>query len=417
MGGSCADPLGHPQTLLMFFKKLLSEPRPVSERGSSNGATGNTVLKAVSGVVGNTAEIVVAPPTKSAEDSLGLVLDALGGMLTALARYPIDLPDRSGEESSREFGLWHRHATLGYALQEGNGQGSVGIGERDWDGVVRAVTEQRREEHRYVDASISELREALWACVETVHNAVKVDHTTDNTTDVQMERAKNALKRMQTGSIKQEVLGAVLAIESAMQARREQQQEQYVSLATRLDRLGRQLEEARKESTTDPLTGLGNRKLFDMMAPRAVQMFSLGRQPVVLLMVDLDKLKLVNDMYGHQAGDQAIQALANALGRVFLRQSDVLCRFGGDEFTAILHNTDWKMAQTLARRLQEQLAGMPAPHPAMEFSIGASVGVAQLEMHEDVGEWLARADKALYKAKQNGRDRVCVAETLLLRSA
>jgi diguanylate cyclase (GGDEF)-like protein len=401
----------------MFFKKLTTEPRPTSERSSSHGATGSPVLKAIPGGAGLPAPVSASTALASAEDSLGLVLDALGGVLTALARYPIELPDRPGEESAREIGKWQRHATLGYALDEGTGQGSVGVKDRDWDGVVRAVTEQRRDEHKYVESSITELRDALWACVETVHNAVKVDHTADATTEQQMDRAKNALKRMQTGSIKQEVLGAVLAIESALQTRREQQQEQYVSLATKLDRLGRQLEEARRESTTDPLTGLGNRKLFDMMGPRAVQMFSLSRQPIVLLMIDLDKLKMVNDMYGHQAGDAAIQSLANALSKVFLRQSDVLCRYGGDEFAAILHNTDWKMAQTLARRLQEQVALMPAPHPAMEFSIGASVGVAQLELHEEVDEWMARADKALYKAKQNGRDRVCVAESLILRSA
>ena len=345
------------------------------------------------------------------------MLDALGGVLTALARYPIDLPDRPGEESAGAIERWQRHATLGYAITEGNGTRSVGVNDRDWCGVVRAVTEQRRDEHQYVESSISELREALWSCVETVHKAVKIDHTADASTDTEMDRAKNALKRMQTGSIKQEVLGAVLSIEGALQARRDQQQEQYVSLATKLDRMGKQLEEARKESTTDPLTGIGNRKLFDMMGPRAVQMFALGRQPVVLLMIDLDKLKLVNDMYGHQAGDAAIANLGGALAKVFLRQSDVLCRYGGDEFVAILHNTDWKMAQTLARRLQEQIAAMPAPHPAMEFSIGASVGVAQLEAHEEVDEWIARADKALYKAKQNGRDRVCVAESLLLKSA
>jgi diguanylate cyclase (GGDEF)-like protein len=348
----------------------------------------------------------------SAEHSLGLVLDAIGGILTALSRYPLDLPDRSGEDTAREMTRWHRHATLGFPLEE-HESGSAAVHERDWTGVVRAVTDQRRDEHRYVSASINELRDALWACVETVHNAVKADHSADQTTEEQMERAKGALKRMQTGSIKQEVLGAVLAIESALQERREQQKEQYVSLATKLDRLGKQLEEARRESTTDALTGLGNRKLFDVMAPRALQMFSLGRQPVVLLMVDMDKLKLVNDMYGHQAGDQAIQNLGKALGKTFLRQSDVLCRLGGDEFAAILHNTDWKMAQTLARRLQEQLAAMPAPHPAMEFSVGASVGVAQLEIHEDVEEWVARADKALYKAKQNGRERVCIAEGLV----
>ena len=401
----------------MFFKKLLSEPRPSIERSSSNGATGSPVLQASSGGAGQAATISVAPTSHSSEAGLGLVLDALGGVLTALSRYPIDLPDRPGEQSAEEIGRWQRHATLGFALEEGTGTSSVGVNDRDWGGVVRAVTEQRRDEHKYVESSITELREALWACVETVHNAVKIDHTADSSTGTQMDRAKDALKRMQTGSIKQEVLGAVLAIEGALQTRRDQQQEQYVSLATKLDRMGKQLEEARKDSTTDPLTGIGNRKLFDTMGPRAVQMYALSRQPVVLLMIDLDKLKLVNDMYGHQAGDQAISNLGKALSKVFLRQSDVLCRYGGDEFAVILQNTDWKMAQTLARRLQEQVGAMPAPHPAMEFSIGASVGVAQLEAHEEVDEWIARADKALYKAKQNGRDRVCVAESLLPHTA
>jgi len=387
----------------MFFKTLVSEPRPSIERGSSTGATGSPVLNALF--------------SQNSEAGLGMVLDALGGVLTALARYPIDLPDRPGEESADELKRWHRHATLGYALDEGNGSGSVGVHDRDWGGVVRAVTEQRRDEHRYLQSSISELREALWACVETVHNAVKIDRTADASTDSEMDRAKHALKRLQTGSIKQEVLGAVLAIEGALQTRREQQQEHYVSLATKLDRMGKQLEEARKESTTDPLTGIGNRKLFDMMGPRAVQRFALGRQPVALLMIDLDKLKLVNDMYGHQAGDAAIANLGGALAKVFLRESDVLCRYGGDEFAAILHNTDGKMAQMLARRFQEYVAAMPAPHPAMEFSIGASVGVAQLDAHEELDAWIARADKALYKAKQNGRDRVCVADSLLLESA
>ncbi len=391
----------------MFFKKLYAEPRPTPERSSSDGAMRSEV-RAIPG----TAPVAATPVLHNAEQSLGLVLDALGGVLTALSRFPLETPDKPADEVAKELGRWQKHATMGLPLDDGEGQ-SLAVPERDWNGVVRAVTDQRMTEHKYVESSINELREALWACVETVHNAVKVDHVTDATADTQMERAKNALKRLQTGSIKQEVLGAVLAIESALQTRREQQQEQYVTLATKLDRLGKQLEDARRESTTDALTGLGNRKLFDMTAPRAIQMFSLSRQPVVLLMIDLDKLKLVNDMYGHQAGDQAIINLSKALSKVFLRQSDVLCRLGGDEFAAILHNTDWKMAQTLGRRLQEQLAQMPAPHPAMEFSVGASVGVAQLEFHEEVEEWVARADKALYKAKQNGRDRCVVAEGLV----
>ena len=347
------------------------------------------------------------------DDSVGLVLDAIGGLISALARHPLDLADRSAEDCAEELTAWQRHATLGFPIADGGSLAAVGINERDWDGLVRAVTGIRREEHRHVSGTINDLREALWACVETVHRSVQVDVHTDKTAEAQMSKARSALQRMQTGSIKSEIMGAVSAIEGALQSRKDQQQERYVTLATKLDRLGRQLEEARRESTTDALTGLGNRKLFDAMVPRAIQMFSMARQPVVLLMADVDKLKLINDMYGHQAGDAVITGLATALSKVFLRQSDIVCRIGGDEFAAILSNTDWRTAETLARRLQEHMAELPAPHPSMEFQVGASVGVAQLELHEELDEWVARADRALYRAKQNGRDRVCVAEGLV----
>lgn len=398
----------------MFFRKS-TEPRPASERSGSVGVPGSPQLKAVNGGSKRPTPLHSKSVGNASDDaSIGLVLDALGGVLAALARYPLELTDKPASESAHEFTAWQRHATMGYPIVEGTGHAAVGIQDRDWPGLVRAVTAQRREEHRLVTTSIDELREALWACVETVHKAVQIDHQTDKTAGQQMERARVALQRMQTGSIKEEVTGAVTAIAGALQSRREQQQERYLTLATKLDRVGRQLEEARRESTTDALTGLGNRKLFDTMAPRAIQMFALSQQPVSLLMIDLDKLKLVNDMYGHQAGDAAIAGLASALSKVLLRQTDCLCRIGGDEFACILSNTDAKIAATLARRLQDAIAQIPAPHPSMEFKVGASIGIAQLEPFDEVDEWVARADKALYKAKQNGRDRVCVAESVVL---
>jgi diguanylate cyclase (GGDEF)-like protein len=313
------------------------------------------------------------------------------------------MPDRPAADTAAEFGRWQRHATMGVPINPGEQESAVGIRNRDWDGVLRTFSEQRREENRYVDSAVGELRDALWACVETVHNAVKIDQRADSTAEVQMERARTAITRLQTGSIKQEVLGAVSAIQDALQARRDQQEQHYVSLATKLDRLGRQLEEAKRESTTDPLTGLGNRKMFDNMAQRAMHLHALGRTPVTLVMIDLDKLKFVNDMYGHQSGDAFITGVAKAMSKVFLRQSDVICRNGGDEFSAILNNTDWKVAHSLAKRLQEQIALMPSPHPALEFQVSASIGLAQLDAAEELDEWVARADKALYKAKQGER--------------
>jgi diguanylate cyclase (GGDEF)-like protein len=346
---------------------------------------------------------------RNADEAISLVLDAMGGVLSALSRYPLDLPQRPADESAKQLSAWQRHATMGLPVDSEDGGRAVGIVERDWSGLVRAVSEQRREEHRYVESAIGELRDALWACVETVHKAVRIENITDQQAESQMERARVAITRLQTGSIKQEVLGAVTAIESALQTRRDHHRDQYTTLASKLDKLGRQLEEARKESTTDPLTGVGNRKLFDIMGPRAIQLASLGNAPVALLMIDLDKLKMVNDMYGHLAGDAFITGVAKCLSKVFMRQTDVVCRYGGDEFAVILNNTESKVAQSLADRLMEHVAEMPPPHPAMEFQVAASVGIALLETHEELEHWVARADKALYKAKQNGTSRVCVA--------
>ena len=402
----------------MFFKKLTADRGAAPDKASAGvkpapALTNPPTLVAIAGgaprKLGHTPARGVIPMPQAGSEEVGLVLDTIGGMLASFGRHAFDMPDRPAQDVTSEFGRWQRHATMGVSILPAEVASTVGIRERDWDGVLRTFTEQRREENRYVENAVGELRDALWACVETVHHAVKIDHKTDVSTESHMQRARTALSRLQTGSIKQEVLGAISAIQDALQARRDQQELQYVSLATKLDRLGRQLEDAKRESTTDPLTGLGNRKLFDTTTQRAIQMHSLGRAPVTLVMIDLNKLKFVNDMYGHQAGDAFITGVAKAMSKVFMRQSDVICRHGGDEFCAVLNNTNLAVSLTLAQRLRDQIANMPSPHPGLEFQVGASMGLALLESSEDVEEWIARADKALYKAKQG--DGIAVAET------
>jgi diguanylate cyclase len=351
-------------------------------------------------------------------DEVGLVLDTLGSILTAFARHAFDLPDRSAAQIMTDLQRWQRHATLGLPLQthEDDEGGMLGVRERDWDGIARTFTSHRRDESRYVDSAVTELRDALWAVVETVHNAVKVEQSADRVADTQVMRARTAITRLQTGQIKQEVLGALTAIEESFRVRQAEMQAQYQALAGRIENLGAELEEAKKESTTDPLTGLGNRKLFDAMAARALHMRALSRQPVVLLMIDLDKFKLVNDMYGHQSGDQTLVNVAKCMSKVFLRQNDVVCRYGGDEYAVVLNNTDLKVAQMLARRLLEAIAQMPSPNPNMEFAVGASIGIAEYDGEENLESWLARADKALYTAKQMAGDRIAVAGATLAES-
>ena len=382
----------------MFFKKSgPPNPPPKPAPGASEG--GAPTLRLVSDAP-TPADSATAPHPRTTD--VGLVLDALGSVLAAFARFTFDLPEKPAHESAAELSRWQRHATLGVPMTSDGSAAAIGVHPRDWTGVVRSFSEHRRAEKRFVDSAVTDLRDALWACIHTVHKAVKVDVAADATVGEHMQRARRAIAGLEIAVIKEEVLGALSSMESALHVRRSEHESQFRSLASRLDLLRDQLEEARLESSTDALTSLGNRKLFDQAIERAVQYHSLSRSPVCLLLIDVDALKAVNDTHGHQAGDAVIMAVGSCLSKVFLRQSDTVCRFGGDEFAAILPSTDAAMAQTLAKRLLE-LVSERSGAPAETMPIGVSIGVAELQRADDARDWIARADAALYQAKQAGR--------------
>ena len=382
----------------MFFQKRAQARDTVAQVGSVTDARRPTA---------RTAHPAARTLLATGGADASTVLDALGAVLDGMGRFALDLPHRTADVATQEIQAWRRHATLGLPVNADDRTPSVGIEERDWPGLARAVTELRRDEKESTEAIVSELRTALWTCVAAVHEAVRIDDSAEAQTGAHLALVKRAVHGTQMSTIKDEVLRALQEIDGTLMERRDAQQRQYRSLASSLDSLGRQLEAARKETETDALTGIGNRRHFDLMAVRALQLFSLARAPVTLLMIDLDKLKMINDSYGHPAGDSAITTLAQALKLVFLRQSDVICRYGGDEFAVILNNCDVLVARTLAGRLLEMVRSLPSP--GMEFALGASIGVAQLEPGEDVAQWVARSDRALYRAKRQATGSVMLA--------
>jgi diguanylate cyclase (GGDEF)-like protein len=154
----------------------------------------------------------------------------------------------------------------------------------------------------------------------------------------------------------------------------------------------------------DKLTGLPNRAALLESLVVALPSARRAERPLALLFVDLDQFKLVNDRFGHAAGDHLLRTFA-ARTRVHLRDVDVAARLGGDEFAILLPETDASGAETVAERLRQSL---PAPPVAARNvpMVTASFGVAQHVPGEAGDDLLRRADVALYEAKSRGRDRV-----------
>lgn len=354
----------------------------------------------------------VASAVAAADDAFDLtpLLDAFGQVLSAYAQGSFDLPDVSSSEAGEELERWRRHTVLGVPLSASESHGSLGAAERDFRGAARALTEHRRREKRYVESALTDLRDALWACVERVHTVAQADLQADEATSIQITRVQTAIHGIETSAVKNEVLQAISAITDISRSRRDTQQVAFGMLAERIDQLGSQLEEAKRESETDTLTGLGNRKRFERAAQRAVQLHTLNRAPVSLVLVDLDHLKQINDGYGHSAGDATLQTTADALSRVFLGDSDVICRIGGDEFVVILANTNANVAERLSERLVQKIAETPPPFATDAPALSASVGYAAYVGGEGVDAWLARADAALYRVKRDGKGKAAGAD-------
>jgi diguanylate cyclase (GGDEF)-like protein/PAS domain S-box-containing protein len=159
------------------------------------------------------------------------------------------------------------------------------------------------------------------------------------------------------------------------------------------------LREAQEQARTDDLTGLANRRVWDLELPREVARARRHGSPLSVAMIDLDGLKEINDTKGHQAGSNAIKT-ASAAWSDALRESDLLARFGGDEFAVLMPDC----ALDDARRAAERLRAAVGPEPT------ASIGVAQWDGAEDGASLVERADEALYEAKRAGRNRVAVAD-------
>ena len=166
--------------------------------------------------------------------------------------------------------------------------------------------------------------------------------------------------------------------------------------------------DALQSANTDPLTGLNNRGALEGALRREIDLAQRHDTPLSLVVVDIDHFKSINDTYGHTVGDNAIQAFAKCAVRT-TRGSDILFRYGGEEFVALLSNTGSNGALLLAERLRRAVSEMPLVCGDTCFNMTISAGLTTLQPG-DTGERLfSRADSGLYIAKQEGRNRVRIA--------
>lgn len=172
-------------------------------------------------------------------------------------------------------------------------------------------------------------------------------------------------------------------------------------------------EELEQMSLVDSLTGLANRRQFDQVYAREWARCQRESKPLALIFLDVDHFKDYNDYFGHQRGDDCLRKLSQVFADAARRPADLAARYGGEEFVILLPETSTVAARQIAEALAQRVQGMGIPHPASqcagEVTVSAGVAVMRPTAEHDPMELVRLADKALYEAKQTGRNRVIMA--------
>lgn len=186
----------------------------------------------------------------------------------------------------------------------------------------------------------------------------------------------------------------------------------HFKLAQTIRKLEASQRELREQANTDPLTGLANRRFFKTIAEKELSLMRRQQDYFTVLMIDIDHFKSVNDLYGHQAGDTILKRVAQTLAGN-LREEDMVARIGGEEFVVCSPATNRLAAIVLAERLRKAVESLAVEVEGRVVPVTISLGISlRPQDGDDLDALLAVADERLYIAKQQGRNRFCVADKM-----
>jgi diguanylate cyclase len=296
--------------------------------------------------------------------------------------------------------LFHVGDSLAYIAPWVLGSVCVGLMVGSFVGRSRSSAAQERklaeaERAATLKTLIELLKSAEQMTSEVASHSSEIQQTADQVESLQVTGQMESMQRALLGQI------------AGLLASNKRLQDDLTLSRYHMEEQAQQIDHARREARTDPLTGVSNRKALDEKLLVLYDHWQRKGRPFVLTLVDLDHFKRINDSHGHQAGDYVLEKVGAWL-REWTRRGDFVGRYGGDEFAILLPNTELPAGLAHAERLRERAADETSRIAVRgeQVSVSLSIGVAGPSAGDTPESILDRADQALYRSKRQGRNQV-----------
>ncbi len=277
-------------------------------------------------------------------------------------------------------------------------------GHRDWAQVRRFYIDRRQREKKFVTERLHNYRDVVDDLVNGLRQISQRDQETETSVRKNLDTMETAVDAGGLPEIRAALNQTIKNIADTFARQKEQYEAQIHQMNERMSNLRQDLVAAREEMQRDTLTDAYNRGAFDTAIEQSLKMHFILNQPVTLVMIDLDKFKEINDTYGHAAGDEVLRCVSDSLARSFNRKSDLVARYGGDEFAVILSDTKAENSETLIERFLKFVNEIQVPDAGDDIVVSCSAGFTEICIEDSVESLIKRADTALYEAKAAGRN-------------
>ncbi|MDH3747799.1 MAG: GGDEF domain-containing protein [Gammaproteobacteria bacterium] len=278
-------------------------------------------------------------------------------------------------------------------------------GTRQWAHVRRFFADRRKAENQFVTERLNDYRGVVEDLVGGLRAIGERDQVTESDVKNSLNQIEAAVSSGAIPAIRQALSSTVNKVNATFTEQKRQYEAQLEELNNRMSNLREDLVAVREEMKRDALTDAFNRGAFDTAIEQSLNMHFVLNQPVTLIMIDLDNFKGINDTYGHAAGDEVLRSIGECLARSFIRKSDLVARYGGDEFAVILNDTTAQNAMQVVERFLQYVQDVRIPYAPEDTRVTCSAGYTEINANDSVESLIHRADRGLYRAKGEGRNK------------